>query len=343
MRAAALFILVFGLTTADPAAGTLESCLRLYTNGDYAGAVRCAAAIEPAELNKQASKAVREASLAQLRQRLRLLAALEIELRIDASALMACATPELLSGFPSSMARKRKPAWVERLELAGDGRAQGGGAGLDEPDWVFLKQWHLLATAYNQGHGYVAAAKECVESASAELRDDPEMKLAQGALSEVRCSRSKEGLVECGDAERAYRAALATAPGLAEARLRLGKVLIEQGRTSDALTLLQPLNLVEETRTRYLARMFSALAHERAGAPSQAQQFYDLAEHVGATASSTVGLASLAFRGGDKAKARALLSRKKADASDPWLAYGKGIAWNAAAYLAKLRALTTQS
>jgi Tfp pilus assembly protein PilF len=343
VKAVALFTLLLGLAAADRAGGSLEGCVRLYANGDYAGAVRCAAAIEPAELNKQASRAVREASPAQLRQRLRLLAALEIELRIDAGALMACATPELLNGFPSSMARKRKPAWVERLELAGDGRAQGGGAGLDEPDWVFLKQWHLLATAYNQGHGYVAAAKACLESASAELRDDPEMKLAEGALSEVGCSRCKEGLVKCADAERSYRAALKAAPETTEARLRLGKVLIEQGRASEALTLLEPLNLVEQTRTRYLARMFSALAHERADELSEAQHFYELAEHVGTTASSTIGLATLAYRAGDGARARALLSRKKADASDPWLAYGKGIAWNAAAYLAKLRALTTQS
>ena len=340
MNAAALFTLILGLATADRAAGTLETCLRLYTNGDYAGAVRCAAAIEPADLARQASTAVRETSPTLLRQRLRLLAALDTELRVDGGAVMACAVPEPLNGFPAGMARKRKPIWVEHLELAADGRAHRGGTGLDEPDWTFLKQWHLFATAYNQGHGYVAAAKECIESAPASVREDPEMKLAEGALSEVPCSRSKDGLVKCADAERSYRAALTAAPEMSEARLRLGKVLIEQGRTSDALTLLEPLNLVEETRTRHLARMFSALAHDRAGTLSQAQHFYELAEHDGATASSTIGLASLAYRAGDRAKARALLSRNKADASDPWLSYSKGIAWNAAAYLARLRALT---
>ena len=287
VNAAALFTLILGLATADRAAGTLESCLKLYANGDYAGAGRCAAAIEPADLTRQASTAVRETSPKLLRQRLRLLAALDTELRIDGGALMACAIPEPFNGFPAGMARKRKPTWVEHLELAGDGRADRGGTGLDEPDWTFLKQWHLLSNGLQSGarvrRGGEGVYRERSGTRSGRSGDETRGGCAlRGAVLQV---QRRPGQV--ADAERSYRAALT-----AEESRRLLEV---RGAPSDALTLLEPLNLVEETRTRYLARMFSALAHERAGALSQAQHFYELAEHDGATASSTIGLASLAY------------------------------------------------
>jgi thioredoxin-like negative regulator of GroEL len=276
------------------------------------------------------SRIVREASPLLLRQRLRQAAALETELRIDRDHIIPCAIPLPSKDLPIGVVRKAKPGWVELL--AGETRA-----GLRPPDWAFLKQWYLLATAYNQGHEYLAAAKECIETAPARLREDAEMKLAEGTLSERSCSQSEKGQGGCSRAERLYRAAFAADPSMMEARLRLGKVLVEQGRTSDAITFLAPLTMADDTSVSYLARLFAGLAHERANEVDQAQRFYELAEERAATASTTMALANLAYRAGDRARARSLLVRKNAHAPDPWLGYSKGAAWNAEEYLARLR------
>ena len=333
MIGALLFALVLDLGLVAAPADTLESCLLRYGRGDYAGAILCASAIEQQQRERQASETIRNTPPPLMRQRLRQLAALDAEARIEGGYRFACAVPFPSGDLLATIEPRRKPYAVEQLERGWLGQ---------QTDWEFLKQWYVLAAAYSQGHEYLAGAKECLESAPAQLRQDPVLLLAMGSLSEQQCSRSSGRQRRCAEAERLYRAALATAPEHAETKLRLGKVMVEQGRITEALAVLLPLTASAETRISHLARMFAGLGYERSAEPVEAQRQYESAESTGSTTSSTLSLAGLAYRSGDRDTARRLLTRGEPRASDPWLAYTKGIAWNAATYRAELRALANQ-
>ncbi|HVO10402.1 MAG TPA: hypothetical protein VMX54_06565 [Vicinamibacteria bacterium] len=93
---------------------------------------------------------------------------------------------------------------------------------------------------------YVAG---CVKDALAVLRT------VQGDAAAAREARRL--------AEARLRDALAVAPDDAAARLRLGRVLLEQDRLTAAQPLLEPATRAGDTGTRYLAWLFLGELHER--------------------------------------------------------------------------------
>jgi tetratricopeptide (TPR) repeat protein len=79
-------------------------------------------------------------------------------------------------------------------------------------------------------------------------------------------------------AEKALRDALALEPGLQEAHLRLGKLLLDLGRAVEAEPLLAGVGeRADDERQRYLARLFLGRVVERLGRPEEALRLYRLA------------------------------------------------------------------
>jgi len=77
------------------------------------------------------------------------------------------------------------------------------------------------------------------------------------------------------DAEAAFREALALAPETLEARLRLGKLLLDGPRTAEAEPLLAAAEAAAtDDRQRYLARLFLGRARERLGRSDDAIRSY---------------------------------------------------------------------
>jgi tetratricopeptide (TPR) repeat protein len=131
------------------------------------------------------------------------------------------------------------------------------------------------------------------------------------------------------EADRAFRDALALDPGLLEARLHLGRLLVVTARLVEAEPLLEEVERGPgDERQRYLARLFLGRVAERRGRPDEAARFYARAlelwpdsqaarfalahaletEHGPAAAGPVVG-ASLAA------------SRRVDRAQDPWWPY----------------------
>jgi tetratricopeptide (TPR) repeat protein len=76
-------------------------------------------------------------------------------------------------------------------------------------------------------------------------------------------------------AEKALRDALALDARLQEARLRLGKLLLDLGRAVEAEPLLAEVEeRAADTRQRYLARLFLGRVAERLGRPEEALRLY---------------------------------------------------------------------
>jgi len=128
-------------------------------------------------------------------------------------------------------------------------------------------------------------------------------------------------------AELNYRSALSADPSLAEAHLRLGRVLARLDRPEDASVELQwALEHATDPGLLYLARLFLGDVHESSGAQTLAVEDYRAAlewQPDGHTAH--VALAAALRAGGDREGAlavmRQLFARRALHTSDPWWAY----------------------
>jgi tetratricopeptide (TPR) repeat protein len=176
---------------------------------------------------------------------------------------------------------------------------------------------------------------------------DPEVQLAFGCVAE---SLAEEMLLqhlasEAGplrdQADRALRDALALDPGLHEARLRLGRLLLVRGRLIEAEPVLDEVEAhAGDNRQRYLARLFLGRLADRGGHPDEAARAYARAL-LGWPDSQAARLAlawSLERSSGPTA-ARPLISaslaasRRLDRAADPWWLYPFGPPGLAAAAL----------
>jgi tetratricopeptide (TPR) repeat protein len=132
-----------------------------------------------------------------------------------------------------------------------------------------------------------------------------------------------------GEAEAAFRRALASDPGLGEARLRLGRVRLLQGRAAEAIPVLQQVAREDGSfRRRYLARLFEARAHEKRGDAEAAVRAYRAAvaiEPEGQSAWIGLGRALDLLERREEAEEAFVtalgLDRKR---GDPWWAYERG-------------------
>jgi tetratricopeptide (TPR) repeat protein len=130
-------------------------------------------------------------------------------------------------------------------------------------------------------------------------------------------------------AESAFRRALAGDPGLGEARLRLGRVRLVQGRAAEALTDLQQVAREDGSLLRrYLARLFEGRAHEKRGDLQAAVQAYRAAvavEPEGQSAWVGLGRALDILGRAEEAKdAFAAALETGTQRGDPWWSYPRG-------------------
>ncbi len=132
-----------------------------------------------------------------------------------------------------------------------------------------------------------------------------------------------------GEAEAAFRRALAADPGLGEARLRLGRVRALRGRVGEAVADLQQVAREDGSlRRRYLANLFEARAHEKRGDLESAARAYRAAvaiEPEGQSAWIGLGRAlDLLGRGEEAQEALAAALGIRRKRGDPWWSYARG-------------------
>jgi tetratricopeptide (TPR) repeat protein len=191
---------------------------------------------------------------------------------------------------------------------------------------------------------------------------DPFVALALGSLHEahaaphalLEASAGRQGNLEkwrqderafrLGAAVTAYRQAIALDADLAEAHLRLARVLLQLDRVDEAATAVDAVPASTDKRWRYLAELFRAAVAERRGDRAAARQRYDAALAVWPDSQAAIlALSRLDVSDGDWPAAQARLStlapRADGRAEDPWWAYAFGQAWRIDAGLATLRRL----
>lgn len=194
---------------------------------------------------------------------------------------------------------------------------------------------------------------------------DPLVHLAAGAFHEVQArpylllehSEGRQGNLDAWrleertwrlkSAESAYRDAIAADPTLAEASLRLGRVLTLQARRDDAhVALARAAELTADARWRYLALLFRAAAYEAAGNMDAAEPSYRGALALWPSShAARMGLSRIRAERGAWDEARTELEGiglTTPEGADPWWAYDFGQAWRLESGLADLRTLVSR-
>ena len=154
--------------------------------------------------------------------------------------------------------------------------------------------------------------------------------------------------VELRRAESFFRGAIAHAPDMAEAHLRLGRVLGLQGQHADAIVeLRRGLTLLgDDDELRYDGELFAGAEEEALGRYDAAHEAYERAQSLFPTAQSPLlALSQLARRRGNRAEAFTAMQRLfelpppgAEGRDDPWWVYHKAQARNAQALVDAVRA-----
>ena len=135
-----------------------------------------------------------------------------------------------------------------------------------------------------------------------------------------------------GEAEALFRDAIAADPGQTEARLRLGRVLLDEGRPQDAAPVLQQAaEQAEDSRQRYLAHLFLGRSAELQDKPKDAVTFYRRAVEAWPESQAarlalarTLEISAGASEAHDLVMASLLDSGKPKREPDPWWSYTFG-------------------
>jgi tetratricopeptide (TPR) repeat protein len=144
------------------------------------------------------------------------------------------------------------------------------------------------------------------------------------------------------DAEGYFRRALILNPRRADARLRLGHVLLERGKPQDAADeLRRVLATTTDSELRYFGSMFLGAAEETLGHLDDAGRAYVAASEVYPRAQSPyLALSELARRRGDRSASIVQIQRLfelHDDRDDPWWSYRTAQAKHADDLLTQLR------
>jgi tetratricopeptide (TPR) repeat protein len=200
------------------------------------------------------------------------------------------------------------------------------------------RDFYLALAATSLTFGYARTAQEFAGQACEAAPLDTVVHLIAGSAAAnvaeehaLRHRRSDAARAR-EEAEKAFRDALAIDPGLQEARLRLGKLHLDEGRLVEAEPLLAEVDARGgDDRQRYLARLFLGRVAERRGRPEEAIRLYGRAlEAWPDSQAARLGLALALERSSGPAIPPVIVgatlgaSRRLDRASDPWWVYSFG-------------------
>ena len=210
----------------------------------------------------------------------------------------------------------------------------------------FARHWFRATTAY-LAHGRLADELPHTQQALITVPDDPVLLLFSGALHEhfgspvvqgaIRSATLPAGMeinvasasTELNRARDRYERAIALDPTLAEAHIRLGRVLGRRGDHADAVSSLKRgEDLAVDPRWKYFAALFLGHEQEELNRYADAREAYVRAAALYPRAQSPrLGFSRLATEIGDRdaaaASGRALLSLPSDPMArdDPWWSY----------------------
>jgi len=205
-------------------------------------------------------------------------------------------------------------------------------------DRIDLGDFHKVLAGTSLAVGFPLTARPFADGAVRASPMDPGAHLIAGcvnaSLAEEFALRRRESDAQRAReaAEKALRDALALDPGLQEARLRLGKLLLDLGRAVEAESLLAEVDeRAADARQRYLARLFLGRVAERLGRPEEALRLYRLAlEAWPDSQAARLALAHALERSSGPAAPLVLVgatlgaSRRRDRVEDPWWLYLSG-------------------
>lgn len=227
----------------------------------------------------------------------------------------------------------------------------------------FVAQWYRTIGAFFVRERRFADAIEHFDHARTIVPDDPRVMFGEACFNEtlaapriqnyVKVTTLPNGLIirdvsssetHWRRAETLLRRAIAIDPQFAEAKLRLGHILIQQQRHADALTLLEQANReLKDAAQLYYSHLFAGDAQQSLGQAADARASYEFAlELYPDSQAARFGLGSSWRAGGDNAKAleTILPTLTKDSASraedDPWWDYYDGDAIQVDELMARL-------
>ena len=360
--------------TAQATAAYL-SLLQRYESGDYEGAAKAALTLNPAaahelgrlviiedikdqivqlkRLKVATPDAPTEHLLTQLRrERLR---RLKLTLLVHTEAALRLAAPGPL-GDQLTLAR----GWVTFLR----GLEEDEWGSLEQDGWEgqqrFVRDWYLVVASHLQAADQPRYLKAHVTSGLGLFRDDPELLLARGSISESEADvavvdRSlsaevyKSGFIErwrnyMSAAGRDYQAAARNQADLHEATLRWGRINRHLGDRRTARRALGQVAASDApTALKYLARIFLGELSELEQQPAEAVTEYQAALALVPSAQAPMlALSRLCDAAADVPCASQWLQRSfdatRRNRVDPWWQYQRGQAWMLEGRLARFRA-----
>ena len=194
----------------------------------------------------------------------------------------------------------------------------------------FRRLWYLAVITAMQRLGRIERAASLLEQARMLFPQDAEILLLSGIADEIRTTQrlvtvdANERQAALTRAESDLRASLAIAPDLMEARLRLGRVLQQQGKIPEARVLLTRVASAEDGRQVYLASLFLGRLEDGAGQPRAAADWYDkAAARIPSGQAAKIAASELRHRAGDRQRAiddlQSAIGSQESD--DPWWMY----------------------
>jgi tetratricopeptide (TPR) repeat protein len=249
---------------------------------------------------------------------------------------------------------------VGRLRRVEEGLGGSLDTGEREAIRTFIRDWYLVVASRLQAGEHLAFLKTHVREGLELFRDDPELLLTRGTISESEADRAivdrslareiyapdfvqrwREFMSAAGGD---YQAATRRRPEMYEATLRWGRICSHLGDRNEARRALDEVAASDgPAHLRYLAHLFLGVLAEREQQPDRARAAYESALALVPTAQAPMLALSLLCDGaGEPECARRWLSRSMAATGrgrlDPWWAYQRGQAWLGDSRLVAFRA-----